>query len=73
MGSNISSLPTFLAAVAAFITYIYIRRRNSFLSQLRGPKSRSFWIGESQKRSLRASAASRVGNTLIPSSWPSIL
>ena len=46
MGANISSLPTFLAAVATFITYIYIRRRNSFLNQLQGPKSRSFWIGE---------------------------
>lgn len=45
MGTNISSLPTFLATVAAFITYIYIRRRNSFLNQLQGPKSRCFWIG----------------------------
>ena len=46
MGANLSSLTTFLAAVAAFITYTYIRRRNSFLSQLRGPESHSFWIGE---------------------------
>ena len=50
MGTNISSLPTFLAAVATFITYIYIRRRNSFLNQLQGPKSRSFWIGEYDPR-----------------------
>ncbi|KAH8995128.1 cytochrome P450 [Lactarius hatsudake] len=47
MGANISSLPTCLAAVVAFMTYTYtyIRRRNPFLSQLRGPKSHSFWIG----------------------------
>ncbi|KAI9440898.1 cytochrome P450 [Lactarius indigo] len=45
MGANISSLSIFLAAVVAFITYTYFRRRNSFLSQLRGPKSPSFWIG----------------------------
>ncbi|KAF8259373.1 cytochrome P450 [Lactarius quietus] len=45
MGTYISSLPTCLTAIAAFITYIYIRRRNPFLSQLRGPKSPSFWIG----------------------------
>jgi hypothetical protein len=48
MGTDISSLPTFLAAVATLITYIYIRRRNSFLNQLQGPKSHSFWIGEYQ-------------------------
>ncbi|KAH9074981.1 cytochrome P450 [Lactarius deliciosus] len=47
MGANISLLPTCLAAAVAFMTYTYtyIRRRNSFLSQLRGPKSHSFWIG----------------------------
>ncbi|KAI9458346.1 cytochrome P450 [Lactarius psammicola] len=45
MGANLSSLPTFLATIVAFITYTYLRRRNSFLSQLRGPKSHSFWIG----------------------------
>ena len=46
MGTNISLLPTFLAAVATCIAYIHIRRRNSFLNQLQGPKSRSFWLGE---------------------------
>lgn len=45
MGTNFSSLPTLLVAVVALITYTYLRRRNSFLSQLRGPKPHSFWIG----------------------------
>jgi hypothetical protein len=53
MGVNFSSLHTFLAVVAAFMTRTYIRRRNSFVSQLQGPKSHSFWIGEYQKYCLR--------------------
>ncbi|KAI0249650.1 cytochrome P450 [Lactifluus subvellereus] len=36
---------TFLVGFIAFFTLVHIRRRNSFLSQLRGPESPSFWIG----------------------------
>ncbi len=46
MSAHLSSLSILLAAVVAFLTYTYIRRRNSFLSQLQGPKSSSFWIGK---------------------------
>ena len=73
MGVILSLLPTFLAAVAAFITYTYIRRRNSFLSQLQGPKSHSFWIGEYQKYWFCASATSCVTTTLILPPWPTVL
>ncbi|KAH9986673.1 cytochrome P450 [Russula compacta] len=41
-------LSTLLAvAIVPFLTWLYIRHRNSssFLDQLRGPKSPSFWIG----------------------------
>ena len=73
MGVNFSLLSTSLAAVAAFITYTYIRRRNSFLSQLRGPKSHSFWMGEYQKYCFGPSVASCVRIPLIPSPWLTVL
>ena len=37
---------TFLVGAIAFFTVVHIRRRNSFLSRLRGPESPSFWIGK---------------------------
>lgn len=39
------SLACVLVAVTAHITYVYLRRRNSFLRKLQGPESSSFWLG----------------------------
>lgn len=40
------SLACVLAAVTAFITYVYLRGRNSSLRKLQGPESPSLWLGE---------------------------
>ncbi|KAI0297456.1 cytochrome P450 [Multifurca ochricompacta] len=47
MNAQSDALPALLAVVVVFLIYVYahFRRRGSFLSQLQGPKSHSFWIG----------------------------
>jgi hypothetical protein len=40
------SLACLLVAVTAHVTYVYFRRRNSFLRKLQGPESTSFFLGE---------------------------
>ncbi|KAI9452155.1 cytochrome P450 [Russula earlei] len=40
------SLACLLVAIIVHITYIYLRRRNSFLRKLQGPESTSLWLGE---------------------------
>lgn len=44
--SPLLGLACILAAVAAFITYVYLRGRNSSLRKLQGPESPSLWLGE---------------------------
>lgn len=40
------SLACVLAVGTAYITYLYLRGRNSFLRKLQGPESPSFWLGD---------------------------
>ena len=46
MDAQPNVLFTLLVAVIASLAFAYIRRRNSFLARLRGPKSPSLWIGK---------------------------
>ncbi|KAN0129558.1 cytochrome P450 [Lactarius tabidus] len=49
--NTLLGLACILAAVTTFITYVYLRRRNSSLRKLQGPESPSLWLGnESQIR-----------------------
>ncbi|KAH9980906.1 cytochrome P450 [Lactifluus volemus] len=43
------SLACVLVTVTLHITYVYLRRRNSFLRKLQGPESSSFWLGRNEK------------------------
>ncbi len=43
--NTLLSLTCLLVAVMAHVTYIYFRRRNSFLRKLQGPESTSFLLG----------------------------
>ncbi|KAH9968439.1 cytochrome P450 [Lactifluus volemus] len=45
MDAQPNVLLTLLVTVIASLAFAYIRRRNSFLARLRGPKSPSLWIG----------------------------
>jgi hypothetical protein len=44
--NTLLSLACFLVAVTMHVTYVYLRRRNSFLRKLQGPESTSFLLGE---------------------------
>jgi hypothetical protein len=44
--NTLLSLACLLVAVIAHVTYVYFRRRNSFLRKLQGPESTSFLLGE---------------------------
>ncbi len=44
--NTLLSLGCLLVAVIAQVTYIYFRRRNSFLRKLQGPESTSLLLGE---------------------------
>jgi hypothetical protein len=44
--NTLLSLACLLVAVMAHVTYVYFRRRNSFLRKLQGPESTSFLLGE---------------------------
>jgi hypothetical protein len=46
MDAQPNVLLTLLVTVIASLAFAYIRRRNSFLARLRGPKSPSLWIGK---------------------------
>ncbi|KAF8486759.1 cytochrome P450 [Russula emetica] len=43
--NTLLSLACLLVAVIAHVTYVYFRRRNSFLRKLQGPESTSFLLG----------------------------
>jgi hypothetical protein len=44
--NTLLSLACLLVAVIAHVSYIYFRRRNSFLRKLQGPESTSYLLGE---------------------------
>ena len=44
--NTLLNLACLLVAVTAHVTYVYLRRRNSFLRKLQGPESTSFLLGE---------------------------
>ena len=44
--NTLLSLACLLVAVTAHVTYVYLRRRSSFLRKLQGPESTSFFLGE---------------------------
>ena len=44
--NTLLSLACLLVAVTTHVTYVYLRRRNSFLRKLQGPESTSFLLGE---------------------------
>jgi len=44
--NTLLTLACLLVALTAHLTYVYLRRRNSFLRKLQGPKSTSFLLGE---------------------------
>lgn len=44
--NTLLSLACLLVAVTAHATYVYLRRRSSFLKKLQGPDSTSFLLGE---------------------------
>jgi hypothetical protein len=44
--NTLLSLAFLLVAVIARVTYVYFRRRNSFLRKLQGPEPTSFLLGE---------------------------
>ena len=52
--NTLLTLACLLAALTVHLTYVYLRRRNSFLRKLQGPKSTSFLLGEYPYLSLSA-------------------
>lgn len=44
--NTLLGLACLLVAVTAYVTYVYLRRRSSFLRKLQGPESTSFFLGE---------------------------
>lgn len=44
--NTLLTLAFLLLAVIAHVTYVYFRRRNSFLRKLQGPESTSYLLGE---------------------------
>ena len=44
--NTLLNLACLLVAVMAHVTYVYFRRRSSFLRKLQGPESTSFLLGE---------------------------
>ena len=44
--NTLLSLACLLVVATAYLTYVYLRRRNSFFRKLQGPKPTSFLLGE---------------------------
>ena len=44
--NTLLALACLLVAITAHLAYIYLRRRNSFLAKLHGPKPTSFLLGD---------------------------
>ena len=59
--NTLLALACLFVALTAHLTYVYLRRRKSFLRNLQGPKSTSFLLGEYLY--LSSSAISRLCGT----------